>query len=74
MMNNTLHTLDTQVSIVLRRLVTILLRLACSLRDFDTSHGLGDAVLWTSGEINCSIAVSFTIRFHLFFRDILIIS
>lgn len=73
MMNTTWQALVTQVSIFVSRSVTIFLRLDCSLRDFDTSHGLGGAVLFVLGEINDSIAVSFTIRFLLFFRDILII-
>ena len=73
MMNKTWHALVTQVSILVSRLVIIFSRLDCSLRDFDTSHGLGGAVLRVSGEINCSIAESFTIRFLLFFRAILII-
>lgn len=70
MMNTTWQALVTQVSILLSRSVTIFSRLACSRRDFDTSHGLGGTVLCTSGEINCSIEVSFAIRFLLFFRDI----
>lgn len=73
MMNKTWHALVTQVSILVSRLVIILLRLACSLRDLRTSHGLGGGVIGSLGEINCSIAVSFTIRFLLFFRAILII-
>lgn len=72
MMNKTWHALVTQVSILLSRSVTIFSRLDCSLRDFDTSHGLGGAVLFVLGEINDSIAVSFTIRFLLFFRAICI--
>ena len=68
MMNTTWHALVTQTSILVSRLVTILLRLACSLRELLTSHGLGGAVLFVFGEINDSIAVSFTIRFLLFFR------
>lgn len=70
MMNTTWQALVTQVSILLSRSETIFSRLDCSLRDFDTSHGLGGAVLFVLGEINCSIAVSFTIRFLLFFRAI----
>lgn len=72
MMNKTWQALVTQVSILLSRSVTIFSRLAWSRRDLDTSHGLGGAVLFASGEIICSIAVSFTIRFLLFFRAICI--
>ena len=67
MMNMTWHALVTQVSILVSRLVTISSRLACSLRDLLTSHGLVGAVLRASVESNCSIAVSFAIRFLLFF-------
>ena len=72
MMNTTWHALVTQVSILVSRSVTIFSRLDCSRRELLTSQGLGGAVLGTSGEINCSIAVSFTIRFLLFFRAICI--
>ena len=73
MMNTTSQALVTQVLIFVSRSVTIFSRLDCSRRDLDTSHGLGGAVLRVSGEINCSVAESFTIRFLLFFRAILII-
>lgn len=72
MMNKTWQALVTQVSILVSRLVTIFSRLACSLRGLLTSHGLGGAGLFVLGEINDSIAVSFTIRFLLFFRAICI--
>ena len=70
MMNKTWQALVTQVSILLSRSVTIFSRLDCSLRDFDTSHGLGGGVIGALGEINCSIEASFVIRFLLFFRAI----
>lgn len=70
MMNKTWQALVTQESILVIRSVTIFSRLACSRRDFDTSQGLGGAVLFVLGEINDSIAVSFTVRFLLFFRAI----
>ena len=70
MMNKTWQALVTQVSILLSRSVTIFSRLACSLRELLTSQGLGGAVLFVLGEINDSIAVSFTIRVLLFFRAI----